>query len=194
MGPLLLNNSLLTLVLPFSLNSENSNSIMMLTSQKQKKELTWWSNSFLCLYWGYTNTVISGVTFIVNQGPPLEHTFMALKDVLPVSILLPTPSTESPAQSGHPVNVYPIHFPVSIGLSQRNGGRRDLHWHSWQMWQGVRLKAVQRSTGANLISCCFGWHALPWPFSAWVLPQKGWWGKLFNAYIYYAVIYQNWYQ
>lgn len=37
----------------------------------------------------------------------------------------------------------------------------------------VLLEAVQRGTGAHLISCCLDWHVLPCPLSAWVLLQKG---------------------
>lgn len=52
-------------------------------------------------------------------------------------------------------------FPSVDRLESKDlgGSRGSLHWHPWQMWQGVCIWKGSRSTGAHLISCCLDWQA-----------------------------------
>ena len=96
--------------------------------------------------------------------PLLVPTFMRPKEwALSVSIRIPQIWHRQSQLSGPLRNIYALPFQVWTGLSQRSGrgemGRGSLHWHPWQIWQGVCIWKGSRSTGAHLISCCLDWQA-----------------------------------
>lgn len=87
-----------------------------------------------------------------------------------------------PAHRGDPSSAHSHHFQVWFWIESKKWGKREPSLTLTANVTGcVLLEAVQRGTGANLISFCLDWQALLRPLSAWVLPLKRVGGKLFNA-------------
>lgn len=89
----------------------------------------------------------------------------------------PTPSADRQHRVGTLERYIPSIFKLGLVSAKRRG-----EGGAWTDTHGnvtgcMLLEAVQRSTGANLISCCLDWQALLHSSSAWVLPQNGWEGN-----------------